>query len=354
MIYNILHYQFKEHTVQEWCIALLFVACAFAFGRLLLWFNRKVMRKRTLKTASKYDDILLATIEIPLMFAIVLGGLWLGANALHLSDTVMLQINTACRVLLILDVAWFVAKITNASLAEYVDNNSAKNNGKMDKLFIHSLRQVLYVFIWLIAALTVLQTVGVNIRTLLTTLGIGGVAVALAAQDTLKNIIGGVTLLIDRPFKLGDRVQTNGFDGIVESIGLRSTRLRTMENRLVTIPNNKMVDVAIENVSREPSRKVALKLGLTYQTAPDKMQEALAILGNIPQQVQHIAHNTLAAFSGYGDFALEITFIYYIKKRQEIEVLEVVSNVNIAILKALNQARLNFAYPTQTVIMNSE
>jgi MscS family membrane protein len=250
-------------------------------------------------------------------------------------------------VFLIVCAAWFAARFSREFFVEYTQRNT-----KLDKTVIYALQRALVVLIWLVAAISTLQTLGINLGALIATLGIGTAAVALAAQDILKNIIAGITLFIDRPFRIGEYIKTKEVEGYVRRIGLRSTSMETFDKRLITLPNHKMTDMAIENVSGEPSRRVVLKLGLVYQTTPPKMQEALDILTSLPKTVQCLAPDTVATFSGYGDFALEVTFIYYIKKKYEGEVLQVTSKVNFAIFKLFADAGLNFAYPTQTVIVD--
>ena len=152
---------------------------------------------------------------------------------------------------------------------------------------------------------------------------------------------------MDKPFRLGERIKVAGFDGIVEDIGMRSTRIRTLEGRLVTIPNYKIVDSEIENVTAEEARKITLVLGLTYDTTPETMQEAMDFLKQLPTQINTIKNDVVVAFTTYGDFSLGITFIYYIKRRSDI--FETQTLVNLAILKQFNAKGWNFAFPTQTI-----
>jgi MscS family membrane protein len=348
MMKDIFAYSFYGHTIFEYSMALVCIAGAFAVGRLSLWLNRKVMQKKALATANKYDDIFLQTIDRPMMLAIVVAGIWLGAKALHLPADTTLTITKACKVLLVLCTAWFAAKLSKGFLTEYIENNKHS-----DKHLAHSIRRAAYALIWLLAAIMTLQMLGVNLRALLATLGIGGAAVALASQDILKNIIGGITLVIDRPFKIGDYIRTKDIEGTIRRIGLRSTSVRTLDSRSVTIPNSKMTDAAIENVSSEHARRIILKLGLVYQTTPEQMQQALAILTAMHSSVASLGADSIASFSGYGDFALEITFIYYIKKKTEADIYRVRSEVNSAILSSFAAAGLEFAYPTQTILLKN-
>ena len=161
-------------------------------------------------------------------------------------------------------------------------------------------------------------------------------------------MFGGITIFTDRPFRIGDRVKVDKYDGFIEDIGMRSTRIRTLEKRLVTIPNFKMVDAPVENISEEPLRRVSMKLGLTYNTTPDKMNEAMAILRDMPNRVADVHEKDIVvAFTDFTDFSLVITFVYFIKKKAD--VMETPSLVNSEILRSFNQANLQFAYPTQTV-----
>jgi len=178
-------------------------------------------------------------------------------------------------------------------------------------------------------------------------LGIGGLALAMAAKDTVSNIFGGFTIFTDRPFSLNDRVKVAGFDGTITEIGIRSTRLRTLAGTEVTIPNSTFSGSAVENVSAEPSRKVVVNLGLTYDTTPEGMEQAMAILRSVAEADEDLEENVLISFNAFGDFALNILFIYYITKGADI--LSVQTRLNLEILRRFNAAELEFAFPTQTL-----
>jgi len=215
------------------------------------------------------------------------------------------------------------------------------------------LRRAILAVIWSLGIVMALNNVGVDVGTLIAGLSIGGLAFALAAQDTIKNIYGGFTIFTDRPFRIGDRIKVDGFDGFVENIGIRSTRIRTLEKRVVTIPNFKLVEASVENISEEPMRRILMKLGLTYNTTPDQMSDAMVILRDIPNRVSTVFENdVVVAFTDFTEFSLVITFVYFIKK--EADVMEAPSQVNTEILRAFNAAGLKFAYPTQTVYLEKE
>jgi len=154
-------------------------------------------------------------------------------------------------------------------------------------------------------------------------------------------------IFTDKPFRLKDRIVVSGYDGTVEEIGVRSTRLKTLAGRIVTIPNAKFADAPVENISVEPSRKVVLVLGMTYDTTPDQMQDAMDTLKAINEANDNTEEKTVVAFCGFGDFSLNIKLIYYIKKGSDIAGTE--SDQNMTILRQFNDKGLEFAFPTQTL-----
>ena len=180
------------------------------------------------------------------------------------------------------------------------------------------VKRTILVLIWIIGLVTALSNVGVDINALWGTLGIGGIAFALAAQDTVKNIFGAFTIFTDKPFGIGDTINVNGLEGTVVDVGMRSTRILGYDRRITSYPNYKITDASIVNISSEPMRRAMVKLGLTYDTGAEKMKQALEILRAIPAKIKDVSGNpsdVTAYFSDYTDSALVVTFYYYIEKR---------------------------------------
>ena len=183
-------------------------------------------------------------------------------------------------------------------------------------------------------------------------LGVAGMAFALAAKDSLSNLFGGFTIFTDKPFSLKDRIKIGGFDGSVTEIGLRSTRLKTLDGRIVTIPNSKISDNSVENISSEPSRKVVVNLGLTYDMDDAKIERAMAVLREIAEEHKEDVEDDFAVgFNEFGDFALNVVFVYRITKGSDI--LGTQTSVNMAILKRFNAEGLEMAFPSQTIYNKS-
>jgi len=340
---------FYGNSLYNWMISLIIIIGALILNNIIVLLNKHVIQKLTNKTNNRLDDILFQMLEAPVLLGIALFAIWLAAKRLDLGAPVENIISKSYKILTVVNITWFVARLVNALIEEYWVSKA--DNGKhkiLDTHLISILRRTILTVIWSLGIVMALNNIGIDVRALLGTLGIGGLAFALAAQDTIKNMFGGITIFTDRPFRIGDRVKVDKYDGFIEDIGMRSTRLRTLEKRLVTIPNYKMVDAPVENISEEPMRRVQMKLGLTYNTTPDKMNEAMIILKNIPNIVKDVSEKEIVvAFTDFTDFSLVITFVYFIKKNAD--VMEIPSQVNSEILRSFNEANLQFAYPTQTV-----
>ncbi|MDR3140445.1 MAG: mechanosensitive ion channel family protein [Tannerellaceae bacterium] len=341
--------EFLENTIQNWAISILFIIGAYVIVKIVSWTGEKYISPFTEKTDNKLDDIIYRSVKPPLVFAIMLMGFWVAIHRLTCPDTFIKTVDSATKILIILNITWLFAKLTSRLLEQYwTGSDDSPQQHKMYPI----VNRTLLVVVWIIGLVMALSNVGVNIGALLGTLGIGGIAFALAAQDTVKNIFGAFTILTDKPFKIGDTVRIDSLEGTIVDVGIRSTKIMDYDKRLITIPNYKIVDALIMNISSEnPYRRVVIKIGLTYDTTPEKMQEAMDLLKSIPSRVPHLKQDEATVFfSDFGDFAMGITFIYFIEKDAGIQ--PVTSSVNMEILTSFNKAGLSFAFPSQTLYIN--
>ena len=342
------------NTLQNWIISISIIVAAVLLNKIIVLINKHVIKRLTQKTNNRLDDILFSMLEAPVLLGIMLIAIWIATSRLEVHPNVDVFFAKSYQFLIVLNITWFIVRFVNALIEEYVVPVAADENSHkyLDNNILPIIRRTILGVIWAVGVVMSLRNVGVDVGALITGLGIGGLAFALAAQDTIKNIFGGITIFSDRPFRIGDRIKVDGFDGFVEDIGIRSTRLRTLERRLVTIPNYKIVEASIENVTEEPMRRVLMTIGLTYDTTPEKMNIAMTILKNIPNIIEGIDTEVITAFTDFSSFSMDIKFIFWVKKGQDI--MMVPSNVNLEILRAFNEAQLNFAFPTQTVYINNQ
>ena len=346
-----LEYGLWGNTLESWGISILIIVGAVVVVKLISLFSRKVLKPFITRTPNHLDNVIYYSLESPIKFAVMLLGIWIAIHRLVYPDNFVKTIDNAYRILIVLDITWVFARLIGGLLEIYLRKESTGQTHKMMPI----IKRTALVLVWIIGIVMALSNIGVNISALLGTLGIGGIAFALAAQDTVKNIFGAFTIFTDKPFNIGDTIRVDSFEGTVIDVGARSTKIMDYDKRIITFPNYKITDANIINISSEPRRRVVLNLGLTYDTTPEKMKETLDILKAIPGRVENVSSNpsdTTAVFTNYADSALVIMYIYFIEKQGDI--LGVTSNMNMEILSSFNKAGLEFAFPTQTVYIQKD
>jgi MscS family membrane protein len=344
---NILNTTYYGNTVAQWTLALLIILASVIVAKLFYWISTHIIKKLTAKTKTDIDDLIVDMAEEPLVAIFVIISTWYSISTLSFTETVETWIWNVFQFVLIIVIAWMITRMFDSFYKKYLLPMAQKSKSTLDDELLPIVRRGTDAVIWVIAIIIALNNAGYNVNALIAGLGIGGIAFAMAAKDTISNIFGGVTIFTDHPFKVGDRIQIDGFDGTVKEVGIRSTRLETLQGRIVTIPNSKFADNSVENVSLEPTRKIVLNLGLTYDTKPQKMELAMKILKEVVKKNKKVKDDALISFNSFGDFALGILCIYYIKKGENI--LEAQTEVNMEILKRFNKEKLEFAFPTQTI-----
>jgi len=286
----------------------------------------------------------------PVRFLIIIAALAIINDILPLPDKVGEFVKGTLLVLVALDVAFFLTRLVDLYVDGFIAPKVEKTESKLDDSLLIIVKKSVKWFIWIISIVLVLQNLDINVTSLVAGLGIGGLAIALAAQETLKNFLGSIAIFSDRPFHVGDRIQVEGMDGAVEAVGFRSTKIRTLDGTLVTIPNSKIADSVINNIARRPTIKNLYNIGITYDTPPEKIELALKIIrdviGNHPS-----TDNYWVYFKGFGDFSLNILVIHWCKYLAYQEFLIATEEINLEIKKRFNAEGIEFAFPSQTVYL---
>lgn len=345
---EILENTYYNNTLFDWTKSLLMILASIVLAKILYYIIKRFVKSATAKTSSTLDDLLVETLEDPIVVFVVLIGASFAIKQLVFPEWLDIWLNRVVYIAVTINFTWLISRLFDALIREYIVPLTEKTESDFDDQIIPIARKGIRSMIWILGIILALNNAGYDVAALLAGLGLGGLALAMAAKDTVSNIFGGITVFTDKPFKVYDRVKINGYDGIVEEVGIRSTRIRTLEGRIITVPNHYFTDNILENVSSEPSRKVKLELGLVYDTQPEEMEKAIQILKEIHAKDAALNEKIWLTFDQFGDFSLGITFIYYIMP--EFDIPETQSRVNLEILKQFNAAGLSFAFPTQTII----
>lgn len=345
-----LHYQLLGNEVWRFAAAffLLFGVVVFYF------FSRLFIVRFTPPEGDQTGRRMLFIVLIRFLRGVLpLVVIWVSLGIFLLPPSVQSVMNGLFSAAVMVVVLYLITKLVDVMII-VLKARAARTESTLDDQLAPLVGRVLKWFIWIIGVLLFLQNVlHYNISSLLAGLGIGGLAVAFAAQDTLANIFGAIMIFVDRPFKVGDAVSMEGFEGAIESIGLRSTRLRTWDGTLVTIPNRTVAATNIDNLAARTLRRTNFTIGLVYDTSTAKMEEALAIvrdvLANHPETGQYRAY-----FNRFGDFSLNILVQHWCKSMDYDIYLHALEEINIEIKRRFEEADIEFAFPTQTLYLKPE
>ena len=233
---------------------------------------------------------------------------------------------------------------------EYWADVASRTDSKLDDQLVPLARTVGKIFVGVVGAIFVLQNLNINITSLVAGLGIGGVAVALAAQDSIKNLLGGATILADKPFQVGDWVVIGQYEGTVEQVGFRSTRIRTFADSLITMPNARITDTEVNNMGRRSWRRYSTTLGLAYYTDPDRIQAFVEGVRAIVLANPKMRHDYyIVEFITFADSSLNIMVYTFIEAADWNEEMRTRHIFNLDILRLAERLEVDFAFPTQTL-----
>lgn len=226
---------------------------------------------------------------------------------------------------------------------------------ELDKTLVVFFSKIVRVVFVLIAAVVVISEMGYNISGLITGLGLGGLTVALAAKDSASNLFGGLVIISDKPFAVDDWIETPDLEGVVTDITLRSTRIRTFKDAEVIVPNSTLANCRIINWSRMKKRRVSFHLGVVYGTPEQKLRQAVEGIRLLLQKHPDVENEGIVVtFDAFGDYSLDFQIYYFSKKTSWGEYMKVKEDVNLRILRCLDSLEVEIAFPTQTVIYETE
>ena len=262
-----------------------------------------------------------------------------------------------CKMMMTLGVGWFIYRLIGV-IEHFLLHWTSKTHSQLDDQLVPLIRKTLRLVVVIMVALFIAQNIfNWNIAALLAGLGLGGLAFALAAKDMVANLFGSITIFADRPFQIGDRVTIDGQDGVVEEVGFRSTKLRTLTGHLVTVPNSVVANTTVENIAARPYLKRSLDIGVTYDTSPKKMKQAVKILR---EMCEARAKNFVAGraprvfFTDFNADSLGINVTYWFVPVEWEEFLSFNHDFNMELLTRFNEEGIEFAFPTRTLYIKKD
>jgi MscS family membrane protein len=337
-----------------------------AFGIILLTMilrtvlNRYIF-KRIMKLAGKtrhdYDDLLLEAILPPISAGVLATGFYFALRQLSFQPETWNWPETLShgyRIALSLVAVWIVFRLADF-VAKLISRMISRSDPDMAKQFTPLIRQALRWTVAIIGTILIIQNLGYSVGSLLAGVGIGGLAIALAAQETLANFFGTIVMFTDRPFKVGHWIKFADGEGTIEEIGFRSTRIRTFANSLIVVPNKVLTGGTVENWSAMNKRRVKTYVGLTYDSPPAKVEELVKRVRQMLEGDSDVRQDfMLVNFTDFNAYSLDVLVYYFTVTTVWAEYLAVRQKINLEIMKIVQELELEFAFPSQTLYLGDE
>lgn len=347
-ITNFLQSSIFDIKVENLLIAfVIFVVCIFLrafFSKVVLSFL-KILASRT---TTDIDDKIINALEPPFKFSFILLGIYLSEKVLGTTRYDLFLKNFISSMIIFITFWVFFRLINefNTIFSLFTIDGKKALNDDIENFIIKSSK----VLIFILGFLMFLQSWGVNITTFVASLGIGGLAFALAAKDATANLFGSIVIFADRPFKVGDWIELEGVEGTVEEIGVRSTRIRTFPRAQVTIPNAVVANAKIANWTRRSRRRSKSYIGLTYSTTSEQIKNIIEQVQDLLELRNDIHNDSIAVnFESFGENSLNILCHYHTRTTSWKEFLEIQQAVNISIMKIVEKNGSSFAFPSRSI-----
>ena len=336
------------NTLLTWLIAAGLAVVVMVGGGVIRFLMLRQFKKLAARSDATLLPVLIATVKRTKWLFILILALYVGAVVLTLPTNVRTVVNAVMIVALLIQVGLWAMAATNVLLEQYRQRKLAEDPSGLTTLSL--LNFMSKIVIWSLVLLLVLDNMGVNITALVAGLGVGGIAVALAMQAILGDLFASLSIVLDKPFVVGDFLSIADLLGTVEYVGLKTTRLRSLSGEQLVFSNSDLLNSRIRNYGRMFERRVVFKIGVTYQTSRENLIKIPTIIRQAIEQ-QDKTRFDRSHFMEYGDFALNFESVYYVLGPDYNMYMDIQQAINLYIHEQFEQEGIEFAYPTQTLFV---
>lgn len=345
--------------IERLIIFFLIILLTFVLKTITLYILEKKITIIVKKTKTELDDLIIEALKAPLGYFILLQGFYAAILFLQLPEKISqfdITVSGIVHGIYILAISfivlYFIFKLIDI-LAYFLHREAKKSKSTLDGLLVPLVIRSLRILVFTMGMLFILENFGYDITSLLAGLGLGGLAFALAAQDTVSNLFGSITVFSDKSFQLGDWISIGDIEGTVEDIGFRSTRIRRFDQALVTVPNSQFIKGGLVNYSARKKRRIEFYLGVTYGTSVSKIKEVVEGIKKIIEEDDRFDNSFyMVKFTDFGAYSLNIYIYCFTKTTVWTDFLTVRGEFNLKIMQLLEKLGVEMAFPSQTIYLN--
>lgn len=337
---------FYGNEIQTWLIAL-----AIAVGSLIvLRLVERVLVARVQRLAKTthtiIDDLIIGSLRKTKLLYLFVVSIYLGSLALKLPEPIR---SIDWRVLMV--ATWLQAGIwASTGLQIWLENYRATEDDGANRTTMNAVSFLVRLALWTTVLLLILDNLGLDVTALVTGLGIGGIAIALAVQNVLSDLFASLSIVLDKPFVNGDFIVVGDMAGSVEHVGIKTTRIRSISGEQLVFSNNDLLTSRIRNFGRMNERRVVFSIGVTYQTPAEKLERIPGLIHEVVEAQEHVRFDR-SHFASYGDSALNFETVYYVESSDYAQHMDILQAVNLALFRRFEREGIEFAYPTQTLFL---
>lgn len=345
MLHELLTKTYANNTVKQWAIAVAVAAAVWVALVVVKYLVIHRLQKFAEKTANSIDDLVVDVLSGTRFFSYLALSAYSASHFVHLEDKVENIFVVAVIVLLVIQFGLWSQRAVHSGVNAW---KLSKGESSGARTMSSAITFIANLAIWTFVFVVVLQQVGIEVGAVVTGLGIGGIAAALAVQNVLGDLFASLALYFDTPFDIGDFVVTQGNNGNVEKIGLRSTRIRALSGEQLIFPNAVLANNLIQNYKRMDERRILFSLGLVYGTPYEKLKKVPLMIQRIIEQAGQTRFDR-CHFASYGDSALVFETVYYVLSPDYAVYMDKQQEINFAVYQRFEEEGLEFAFPTQTL-----
>ena len=347
----ILQHTILDNPLSQWLLAIVFAGAVVFALRLLATLVIRHLEGLAHLTRTELDDLVIELLKKTRGLFIVLLAVWLGSTFLALSTTNSLWLRRGLGVGLLVQGALWATGVVNYSLRRYGRRQEGEDPGMATAL--GALGFVAKAVVWAIFVLLILQNLGVEITAILAGVSVGGIAVALAVQNVLGDLLGSLSIILDKPFVIGDFIVVGEFSGTVEHVGLKSTHIRSVSGEQMVFSNSDLLGSRIRNYKRMHERRAVFTLGVTYDTAHEKLAAIPGMVKDVVEKQDQTRFDR-CHFKSFGDFSLNIEAVFYMTVPEYDAYMDVQQAINLDLFRLFAEEGIEFAFPTQTLHVERE
>lgn len=304
------------------------------------------------KTATGLDDFLIPLLEQTRWFSLLALAVWIGAQFLQLPEEIQLWFSRVIQIILVLQLGFWGSGLISYYISRKIALKIEEDHGD-DATTLDAMGLLAKIALWVILALIILDNLDIEISSLVASLGIGGIAVALAVQNILSDLFASLSITLDKPFSRGDFIVVDEFEGDVEDIGLKSTRIRSLSGEELVFSNMDLLNSRIRNYKKMEERRISFTIGVEYGTAAEKLERIPGLIEEIITPIPDLRFER-AHFKSLGAYSLDFTIVYYVLVPEYAVYLDIQQRINLALYRRFEAEGIAFAFPTQTVLVDSE